>query len=104
MYALIYARQADAVVREAEKASAVPVPTVDAAAGQPLKGTNILAGKSDPLALSGDEYPAWLRAEVERPTKLDPERFVKSGVPPTRTELRRLTKIKIRANNAERCA
>ena len=91
-------------MREAEKAAALAVPTIEATVGQPLKNTNILSGKSDPIALPDEEYPSWFRKEVERPTRLDPNRFEKINIPPTRTELRLLNKIKLRANNDEMCA
>ncbi|KAI9333352.1 mitochondrial ribosomal protein L37-domain-containing protein [Zopfochytrium polystomum] len=58
-----------------------PLPTSSCKAGTVLKGINVFAGKSDPVALADSEYPAWLwrcldpdpRAELGWPleTRLD---------------------------------
>lgn len=91
-------------MREAEKEAAARVPRLDATVGEPLRNVNIFADKSDPIARPDEEYPIWLRREVERPAKLDPHRFQKLGILPTRTELRLINKAKIRQANEERGA
>jgi hypothetical protein len=88
-------------VREAEKAAALKVVTATATVGEPLKNVNVYAGRPDPIALSDSEYPAWLHTEVVRPSRLDPYRFKKEGILPTRTELRLINKTRIRQNNEE---
>jgi len=80
------------------------VPRIEAAAGTLLKNVNIFAGQSEPVALSDAEYPYWLKLEADRPAKLDPGRFKRLGVLPTRTELRLLNKARIRQSNEERGA
>lgn len=91
-------------MREAEKEAAARIPRIDAIVGEPLRNVNIFAGKDDPVARPDEEYPVWLRREVERPAKLDPYRFQKLGILPTRTELRLINKAKIRQSNEERSA
>lgn len=41
-----------------DKSTKRPVSSI--AAGQKLKGLNLLKGKEDPVALADEEYPAWL--------------------------------------------
>ncbi len=88
-------------MREAERAAAAKVPTVTASLGEPLKNINIWVGRGDPVALPEDQYPRWMRKEVERPERRDPHLYQKEGRLPTRTELRLLNKAKIRENNME---
>lgn len=84
-----------------ESKEITPIPRVEAISGQPLKNVNIYAGQNDPIALPDDAYPHWVNKEVDRPAKLDPERFKKLNILPTRTELRLLNKRLIRQSNAE---
>lgn len=72
--------------------------------GEPLKNINIHADKPDPIALPDDQYPSWLKREIERPEKQDPYRFKKLGILPTRTELRLINKGRIRQHNEEQGA
>lgn len=70
--------------------------------GEPLRNVNIYAGQEDPIALSDEHYPAWLRAEIDRPCRADPRLFLEEGTLPTRKQLRTLNKTAIREKNEEK--
>lgn len=54
---------------EAAKKKAVPLVKSSIPAGQPLKGLNFLKNAQDPIAMSDDEYPAWLWTILDRQEK-----------------------------------
>ena len=88
------------LVREAEKAAAAAIPTINLVEGQPMLNINIMNDGADPICQPLDKYPKWLEGEINRPRKIDPYLFQKEGRLPTRTELRLLNKMKIKANNS----
>lgn len=92
------------LVRDAERAAAAAVPTVDAPVGHQMASLAIFNSRPVPVALADSEYPAWLEQEISRPERPDPLLFQKENRLPTRTELRLLNKIKIRLNNQEKGA
>lgn len=70
-----------------------PIPRIEAPIGSPLKNVVVHAGRPDPISLPDNEYPEWMWQLVR------PESFPNLPEVSARKQLRKETKLKIKANN-----